>query len=299
MTDLWGRRWSLSVGNLDLSECDLKFKVIRHIHRNPNTAEIGIFNLSPETRAAVEGSARPFTRPGRTREEIPEGIVRLALGYGEDEPGQVFRGDNRVAWTEWPTDVDSITTIQARDGGHAYSEGRISRAYPAGTSIATVAGDLIEALAVGEGNLSEFRAEFRMRTGASTFPDGFVAHGRAHVILSSLARAAGLRWSIQSGAVQFQRQGEALASRSVYLSADSGLVGTPTWDERGKRTANRTGGRRGVATVQCLIMPGLDPGRKVVVESDTVEGNFEIRQVTLTGDTRGNDWFAELLLRPY
>lgn len=293
MADLWGRSWALSIGSLDLTECDFKFKTERHTHRSPNTAEIQIFNVSPDTRAAIEGAARPFSRPGTPRSEIPDGVVRLAAGYGDD-PAQVFRGDVRVAWTEWPTNVDSVVCVSARDGGHAYTEARVSRAYAAGTPIVSVVRDVIRAMEIGEGNLSEFSTAFALRSGRTTLAGPFVAHGRAHVILSALVRAGGLRWSVQSGALQLQRQGEALASRSVVLDASTGLVGAPTWDERGRRTR----GRRGRATVQCLIQPGLDPGRRVRVDSDTVSGDFEIRKVTLTGDTRATEWFADLELRP-
>lgn len=293
MADLWGRSWALSIGSRDLSECDFKFKTERHIHRSPNTAEIQVFNVSPETRAYVEGAARPFHRPGTPRVEIPDGVVRLAAGHGDDPPQQ-FRGDVRVAWTEWPTNTDSALCVTARDGGHAYTEGRVSRAYPAGTSLATVVRYVVSTLEIGEGNLSEFLSAFQLRTGQTTLAGPHTLHGRSHVAMSSLCRAAGLRWSVQSGALQLQRQGEPLASRSVLLNAETGLVGSPVWDERGRRTR----GRRGRAQVQCLIQPGLDPGRKVRVESDTVEGDFEIRKVALTGDTRANEWFADLELRP-
>lgn len=293
MADLWGRSWSLVIGSRDLSECDFKFKTERHVHRSPNTAEIQIFNVSPDTRAAVEGSARPFHRPGTPRVEIPDGVVRLAAGHGDDPPQQ-FRGDVRIAWTEWPSSVDSILCVTARDGGHAYSEARFSRAYPSGTPLASVVRDVVASMDIGQGNLSEFSGAFSTRTGRDTLADGYAAHGRSHTVLSALCRAAGLRWSVQSGALQLQRQGAPLETRSVLLDASSGLVGSPTWDDRGRRTS----GRRGRATVQCLIQPGLDPGRRVHVDSDTVTGDFEIRKILLTGDTRANEWFAELELRP-
>lgn len=293
MTDLWGRAWALQIGTRDLSECDFKFKTERHIHRSPNTAEIQIYNVSPDTRAAIEGAARPFHRPGTPRVSIPDGVVRLSAGYGDD-PAQQFRGDVRVAWTEWPTNTDSILCITARDGGHAYTEARVSRAFAAGTPVVALVRHVVEAMEIGEGNLSEFAGAFTLRTGGDTLRGPHATHGRAHVVLSVLTRAAGLRWSVQSGALQLQRQGEALASRAVLLDASTGLVGSPTWDERGRRTR----GRRGRATVQCLIQPGLDPGRRVHVDSDTVTGDFEIRKIVLTGDTRANEWFADLELRP-
>lgn len=275
MTVLYGRRWALQVDTLDLTDLDLAFKVTRSAAREPNAAEIRVWNLSRDTRAAVERGS----------------LVLLRAGY--EDPPTLFRGDIRRAFTvrEGP---DYVTTIVARDGGRAYSEARFARSYAAGTRCATVLRDVIEAMEIGTGNLDEFESAFTLRNGASTFVDGYVAAGPARRTVNDLARAAGLRWSVQAGALQLQVRGQPLQTRAVVLAADSGLVESPTWDDVGQRTS----GRRGVCQAKTLIQPGLDPGRRVRLEADLVSGDFEVRKSVATGDTRGNDWHLALDLRP-
>lgn len=276
MPILFGRTWSLQVGSLDLTDLDFTFKVERSARREPNRAEIKIWNLNPATRAIVEAG----------------GTVALRCGYDVDPP-LLFRGDSRWVWTE-REGPDLITTITARDGGRAYSEARIARAYNPGTSISTILEDLIADMDIGRGNLDEVAAAFQLRTGATTVPDGYVAAGPCRRVLSDLLRGAGLRWSVQNGALQVQRGGTPLQATAIVLAADSGLLEVPTWDERGHRTR----GRRGVLTAKSLLQPGTEPGRKVRVETALVEGDFEIRAGSYAGGTRENDWTATLALRP-
>lgn len=275
MTRLFGRQWYLSVGSLDLSELDISFRVERSIRREPNTAEIRVWNLAPASRATVEAG----------------GIVALRAGY--EDPPRIFRGDTRAVWTarEGP---DHITTIQARDGGRAYAETRIARAYAPGTPVTRIVRDVVSDMDIGEGNLGEFSSAFRLRNGTDAFGDGYVAQGPARRVLNDLCRAAGLRWSVQNGALQIMRQGVPLQSRSTVLAADSGLIESPMWDERGIRSQ----GRRGTVTCKSLLQAGIDPGRKVYLESALITGDFEVRAQSIVGDTRANDWTSTLTLRP-
>jgi hypothetical protein len=272
---LFDRQWSLQVDTLDLSDLDLAFKVERSVWRTPNLAEIRVWNLSETTRAEIQ------------RRET----VVLRAGY--EDPPTLFRGDIRRVWTE--TDgIDLVTVLQARDGGRAYSEARIARSYNPGTPVVTVLRDVIADMEIGQGNLAEYAAAYALRNGADTFGDGYVAAGPARRVLDALTRAAGLRWSVQNGALQLLRQGTPLQSRAVLLTSDTGLLDSPTWDERGIRTE----GRRGLLTARALIQPGIEPGRKVRVESRLVEGDFEVRKIQYQGETRGDAWDAVLELRP-
>ena len=272
MARLFDRRWYLSIGTLDVSDLDLGFTVERSTRREPNTAEIRIWNLSRDSRALVE--------------DTPNARVVLRAGYAEDgdPPPVLFVGDKRRAWTE-RDGPDFVTIVQSRDGGRAYNQARISRSYAPGTPVRSVLVDVVEAMGIGRGNLDEFSSAYALRNGADSFPDGFVASGPVRNVLDDLVRGAGLRWSVQNGALQLQRRGTPLQTRAVLLSHETGLVESPTRDEHGTVTA------------LCLIQPGLDPGRRVVLESDVISGGFEIRKVSYTGETRGNDWHATLELK--
>jgi len=77
-----------------------------------------------------------------------------------------------------------------------------------------------------------------------------------------------------------------LQRTAQLLNASTGLIGSPSKD------------KKGVVTARVLIRPGLDPGRRVVLESALVSGSFEIRSLEIVGETRGNEWTATLELRP-
>jgi hypothetical protein len=278
VSTLFGRVWSVSVGSLDVSDLDLSFKVERATSRSPGTAEIKISNLSETNRARVESGD----------------VVRLWAGLGvpQGEAPLVFHGDIRRAWTA-REGVNRITTITGRDGGAAIATVRMSRSYGPGTPAVQVLRDAVSVLGIGVGNLADFESAYRLRNGSTALAAGYVAHGNARDVLNRFLRAAGLRWSIQGGALQVMTQGRALQSRAVVLAPDSGLVAA-AWDETGQRTQ----GRRGVLSVKALIQPGIEPGRLVRVESEAATGTFEVRKAVWAGDTRTADWHVTCDLRP-
>lgn len=273
---LFGRTWALSVGELDVSELDLSFSIEKSTKREPNTCEVRVHNLSPDSRAEIEGARGPRV------------VLRAGFEDDGDPPPVLFSGDARLQWTE-RDGTDFVTHVQARDGGRAYAEARVSRAYGPGVAVRDVLADAVDALEIGRGNLGEFSTA-ALRTGATRFEDGYVVDGPARGVINTILRGAGLRWSVQNGALQIMRIGQALQTEAVVLSPDSGLVESPT--------RVREGTERGKVTARCLLQPGLDPGRRVVLESRVISGEYEVRKVTYSGDTKGNDWHATLEMRP-
>lgn len=272
MGRLFNRRWKVTIGTLDVSDLDIRFKIEKSTLREPNTCELEIANLNENNQASLQ-------QTNNTQ-------VSVRAGYEDDgdPPPLLFTGDSRRIYTE-SDGVDFITFVTARDSGRSYNQGRISLSYSPGTSVITVLRDAVSQLGIGEGNLSDFEAAYRLRNGSDSFADGFVASGPARRVVNAIVRGAGLRWSVQNGSLQLQRRGEALQSQATLLTANSGLVDSPTVDDRGKVSA------------QSLLQPGLDPGRKVVLDSRAVSGDFEIRKVTFTGDTRMVPWYATMELR--
>lgn len=267
------RRWVLSIGDLDVSKLDLSFKVTKSTTREPNTAEIRVVNLGRSNRITVESAERPTV------------ILRVGYKADGDPPPVLFVGNARRVYTERETS-DYVTTIQSSDGGREMFEARVARSYAPGVEVVAVLGDAVDALGLGRGNLPDFEAAYSLRTSSRTFPDGFVASGPARRLVDSLTRSAGLRWSVQNGAIQLMQRGQPLQDTAVRLSSSSGLIGSPTRGQDGKVTA------------QSLIQPGLEPGRRIVLASDAIEGGFEVRKAVYSGQTDGTPWYATLELAP-
>jgi len=266
---LFERKWSVIAGGLDVSNLDLSFDVTKSTKREPNKATIRVLNLAPESRSKVSDSE----------------TISLRAGYKADGeiPPLLFLGDVRKVTHAYDAGTYT-TTIEARDGGRAYSGARVSRSYNPGAPIATVLGDLANALGIGAGNLRDFAASARL-SGTDTFPEGFVSSGQASTVLTGILRGAGLRWSVQNSALQIQRLREPLRVLAERLAPETGLIGSPAVGEKGS------------VSVRALLRPGLEPGRPVRVEAAHVVGDFEIRSVKFEGSTFGPEWYAALDLR--
>jgi hypothetical protein len=144
----------------------------------------------------------------------------------------------------------------------------------------TVVRTLAQQMGIGEGNL----ATVTELLGASARA-GTVLHGQAAQELSRLCTQSGLEWSVQDGVLQFLRRGQGLERQAITLDSETGLIGSP----------ERAGWRR--IKLKALLQPDLVPGRKIVVDSSTAQGEYRITHVEYSGDTRSEDWHAELTAR--
>lgn len=269
MADLFAKSWQVSIGEIDISALDLTFQIKKSTKRSPNTCTVTVHNLSDSRREEIKSARRP--------------LVQVRAGY-RDENSLLFVGNARRQFQEIQ-ELDTSLTVEARDKGNEYASARVSQSYAPGTRVVTVMADLVDALNIDRGNLSEFN-NLTLGHGGSTFPDGFVSQGQAHRVLSRLVRGAGLRWSAQNGALQLLRRGRPLQTQAVLLSPSSGLLGSPTREDKG------------LVTAVSLIQPGLDPGRRVQLESRFISGTYEVKAVQYDGDTAADTWDATLTLKP-
>ena len=261
---LFGRRWRVQVGGLDVSQVDVSFTVKRSLSPRPGTCELKIYNLSPDRRAALTGSRRP----------------PVALSAGYDPPPLLFAGDARKV--EVTRDgPDWVTSITAGDGEHAIRTARASVSFAPGTSLADVARSLGRSMGVGVGTLDTHLAGT-----TQTLAEGGVVRGLASAELSRVCASLGLSWSVQDGVLQVLPLGGALSRVAVELGPDSGLVGSP---ERSKGHTIKA---------RALLIPDLVPGRLVSLASEVARGTYRIENAEYTGDTRGQEWYAALTLRP-
>lgn len=290
MPELFRREWALRIGRVRISgqaegegdnprrhALDINFEVQKSVEREPNTAKIQVYNLSPHRRAQV-----------RETEDL---TVKLEAGY-VGQTSVLFEGDVRTA-DSVPDGVDVIITLECEDGGTAYRATRVNRSFEAGTSVQTVLRAAAEAMGVGDGNLREVSQTVELEGGGTMYPEGTVLSGRACDEVDRIARSCGLTWSVQNGVLQFRRGSQPLETTAIRLTPNTGLIGSPS------RVTETQGQRHGLVDAMALLIPGLYPARKVVLESREVEGQFQVHRVKHIGDSAGADWFAELTLEPY
>ena len=279
---LYGRVWRLRVADFESRDIEFAFDIEKSLRREPNKASISIYNLSANHRAQLE-QLNVYSRPGARNPGSGQGRIRVELevGYG-DSTFLLFRGDLRTAISERPDEW--TTKVEGEDGGRAVVWSRVNRSYQPNTPVFVPLRDCAEAMGVGIGNLSDY-SDVTLEGGSNVFTMGTVLSGPAPDELHGLCRSLGLTYSVQNGALQFLRRGQALQSTTVVLRSGSGLVGLPSRQPDG------------TITVKALIQPDLYPGRQVSIESDSVRGFYRIYKAKYAGDTSTADWYVTLECR--
>lgn len=294
MALLFGRRWELIVDNVELTNLDFQFHVAKSTKAEPNKLELKVLNMSSDHVAEVTKRAKAKGSTGVN--------VRLSAGY-VDNMHLIFDGDAREISTV-QNGADRTTTIAAHDGGRAYRESRISQSFAPGASVSSVIVACAQAMGIGIGNANEASLGASVKGLGGAFPNGIALAGRASDQLTRVTRAAGLTWSIQNGVLQLQKNNQPLQTTSVRIAPDSGMVGSPSVDMDASNAAPADGKKKAtkkptLVKVRTLMIPGIYPGRKVVLDTAEYNGGYQVVESTFVGDTAGNEWNIDSKLRPY
>lgn len=282
------RQCTLVVANakgagLDLSQLRISFTVKKTDAQTPNAAVIRIYNLAAETAAQIQ---HEFT------------TVVLQAGYNSNF-GIIFAGTIKQAKLGIENGIDTYLDLAAGDGDAAYNFATLNTTLQAGS---TQQGQINAALA----SLATHGITPGSITGVSPtqLPRGKVLYGMVRDYLRNSAHACQASWSIQNGALQMLPLTGVLPNQAIVLNSKSGLVGTPEQTNDGIKA-------------RCLLNPLVMIGGKVQInEADVAraalpdttkdspvntpatvakDGIYRVLKVDFNGDTRGNDWYSDLI----
>ena len=258
MTRLFDRRYKLTVdGVIEVEDLDIGFAVSKSIKKHPNKAEIVVYNLSPDTRGKIDGKR---DRLGKLTNPVK---CELEAGYA-DGMSLIFAGELHTVFTE-RQGPDIVTHFASADGLAATRQGSASFSVKKGTGVADVlkklGRELFKTGTAKLGNLDQIAGSASITGMGSTFPEGTVVDGPAYDELERIADSCGFELSIQNGALQFKRKGQPLDEEAIELSPTSGLIGSPTVEAQ--QDPGKTKPSEKFMLAQCLLIPGIFPGRKV------------------------------------
>lgn len=253
---------------------DLDFTIEKTIAKEPNTAEIVLYNLREDHRKTLAEACKP-----NSMTVLP---ISIEAGYvGSRE--MLFVGDIEIASSR-REGSNWMTRIEARDGGNKYASKRFSKAYGPMTSLAPILKDVVLAWGIGAGNL--FTMISQNSRGLNIYYNGVSVEGRVSDIVDKFLCSAGFAWSIQDGSLQVRHPGKPNSEPTVLLSASSGLIGSPEVGEKGKISA------------VSLLQGSIRPGRRVSLKSETVTGVFVVERVTYSGAKYQQEWYASFDAKP-
>lgn len=285
----FGRKCTLVVSTrsgagLDLSQLRIKFAVKRSGIMTPNVADIRVYNLDLQTAAIIK---KEFTQ------------VVLQAGY-EGNYGVIFQGNIKQCLIGRENATDTFIDIIAGDGDQAYNFAIVNTTLAKGSS----QNDQLKASlapmsqqGVGQGYVGELPP--------TKLPRGKVMYGTARDYIRGLSESAGFVTSIQDEKVVFLKQSTYLPGTAVVLNSKTGMVGTPQQTIEG-------------ITCKCLLNPKLKIHGRVQINNASVEqykinflvpgspantpvpltndGLYYILVAEHSGDTRGIEWYTNMVL---
>ncbi|MDT4851108.1 hypothetical protein FQZ97_852780 [compost metagenome] len=265
----------------------ITFDVEKDAEEEPNDHKIRIYNLNADSRKALE-------EPG----------LRCVLyaGYAEEDgPLLMAAGSVVFAYTKFEQ-PDVVTELIVKDGHVELRDTAVSIGLGPGAQASHIVRDIARQM-----GLPLVMAE--------DLPDrrwqqGFSFYGAARTALHKVTQGTGLEWSIQNQQLQVVQRRGTTRRQAVVLAADTGLLGFP---ERTREAAREKAKVRDKTTgddvnlvsarqqrdgwrVTSLLLPTINPGDLVKLESRSVEAFQRVEALRHTGDSEDGDWQTELEL---
>jgi hypothetical protein len=282
-----------NLGNqfFDLSALRFRFRTQQFDDETPNTCEIRVYNLSPQTVRKV-------------REEYSR--VVLQAGYINGSVGTIFDGDIRQFRTGREDALNSYLDILAADGTLPYGFGFVNGSVPS----ATLPADYIRRVAESGSDpllVGHIAPVFNGSEGKSIRSK--VYFGMMRDVLRDAANTAQATWSIQNGKLQFIPLTGYLPGDVVKLNAFSGVIGVPELTEQGLKIRTLINPRLTVGglvqinnkDVNTIVQAGGDPRQynswkePQHLASLSADGIYRAYVIEHSGDTRGQEWYSDLV----
>jgi hypothetical protein len=283
MSELYNRRYSVTIGTRRITGLRCTFKAEKALTKDPNSAEVKIYNLSEEGRNALQ----PARSAGR------RDVVLLTAGYVDTE-AIIFAGNVRFV-DSVREHADWVTKVMAGDGEQAYANAKFNLSFGKGTSIGAIMSEAAKSLGINQGNLKEALTR-PFRGGVTAVRKGFSATGDAQQVLDAIARSAGFSMSIQDGALVVLRDEDFVGAKAFLLGPNTGMIGSPQYGTPDAK--DKSLGMPPRLKVKSLLQPTLGCGRAVVIDSKAYRGGvYRVEKCTHEGDTHGENWLTEVELK--
>lgn len=273
MSFLWDRFAELTVDTEQdrriFSDFRIAFEIEKTSESNHNKGKIEIYNLNETSRGLIT-SIKPNVILEIGYKSLPETIGGAMATKPLKEI--VCKGNCTKVYSE-KRGIDFVTVFEFGDGATALYNATLDKSYAANIDSKVIVNELIDSLGVVRGVVDQ--------TISKVFKKGYVASGPSKDQLDNLAKQMGYEWSIQDGELQFLQKNKGTNEDAILLSPENGLLATPIRKDKG-------------IELKCLLNPQIRPGRKIVLESRTLNGTFVTKKCNYVGDNRHGEFVCKI-----
>jgi len=272
---LYGRRYRVIVGNINVSKLRCTFYIEKNMAETPNYSEITVYNLAPATENQIVESG--------------ERIV-LEAGYEGSQYGLIFDGDIVQPLRDKEDGTTYKLTLVSQDGDKFLNNGFVNQSWRKGQTPRTIAEKLCSTATnpVELGFISDNLENKKLTRGKVVF-------GLACDYLHQIARTEQAAFYCNDGKINIIKAPDPPSGQIVSLSPQTGLIGAAEMTDEGIKAT-------------CLLNPLLNLNSFVHIDNEHVrqqkakrdsqpkqmdyDGVYRIIKIVHEGDTRGNTWYT-------
>lgn len=291
MTRQWIRECRLLIGSsseaIDVSQLRIRFEVRMWDVQHPGQADVIVTNLSKETSQKIQ---KEYDK------------VLLQVGWRDGQMATLFEGETvqKRRGRETPTEV--YDALLVREAQTAYSFATISKTLASGHTFRDQIDACLEALkpyGITAGYIPDLPA--------TKMPRGRVLFGMVRQQLRTICASTGTSWHIEGNKLVVLENGKPRPGEAIVLNSRTGLIGMPTQTFGG-------------IEARCLLNPDIKWGSLVKIDQASIQqaklqlnepddialqqstlpptdadGFYRVAEVRHTGDTRGTDWYTDIV----
>ena len=253
---------SIAESETTIDKLDIDFKIFKNNKPEANSAYLNIWNLNDTVfHKLVE----------------KENLIDVYAGFGEDDPGLMFRGYIELDRTfngRPPDRVDCATLITLKDGKRAF-ETFINKNYREKVTTTTLIQDCISTMGIGLGSLSENLVQTQF--------DSYKIYGYPQNELGKICNPLGISYSIQNNLIQI-------------VAPDEKFEGTDTLIFNSENSARLQKKGTDEIVIITSLTPGLDPNDWIQCEFDEFKGTARVKEVYHHGNNYGQTCVTEITI---
>lgn len=246
----------------------VSFNINKDLEKAENKATVNIYNVNEDSYKMLQKINETY-------------YINVCIGYGDGSKSQIFYGN--IEKSTYTRDrSDWILSIDSKDGQDVIQNSIINKSYSGNMTVKDMLLNMIdssnELTKDVFSNTKKWIIE-KLSTNNKKTQNGLSISGRLLDEANKLLKEVGASLSIQDGKAQVIFVNSNNKTDIVLLSPNTGLIGSPI----------NKGADEGIE-FKCLLIPLINPGGLVKIESRYIADYFRVDKVQFKGDTHGNDW---------
>lgn len=300
MSKLWGRKYKITVvdnasGNgWEVSDLRCSFTIEKQLNEVSKISVVHIFNLSPATESNILKEAnRVIIEAGYEAAETSQDSSGKKT-VKELQYGKIYDGNIIQMIRTKDNNVDYDLCLVCLDGDEYLNYGLVMQTIK---QFSSTPRDFVNILAE-KSNYPVKTEKISNNLENKKLPRGKVFFGQPRDYLRDIAyENNGIFW-IENNKLNLIKITDVLEDEAIVLTPETGLIGYPTQVDKGVQ-------------LRCLLDPRIKLNVLVKIDNSAVrrikgqrgslitpldqDGEYHVIKITHIGDTRGNDWYTDVM----